>query len=70
MQQSGQTTEPVVPTQRLWAFALMTIVGLATFAVALLSTEPHWFLWLCGGLMVASAAAFWISYAVLRWHQR
>ncbi|WP_199432501.1 hypothetical protein [Qaidamihabitans albus] len=57
-------------TQRqVRAVAVMTILGLAMFAVILLRAEPDWTLWFFGGLMVLSALAFWTSYLLQRRRQ-
>ncbi len=60
------STQPaeLFSTRRLVSVALMTVLGLAVFVFALVSTEPNWVLWIFGGLMVFSALTFWSLYAL------
>jgi len=44
--------------------ALLTIVGITLFVVALLTTEPNWMMWFFGILMLLSALAFWTTYGI------
>lgn len=66
----GRMTErPQRPTvdlsrRRLVSVALLTIVGITLFVVALLTTEPNWMMWFFGILMLLSALAFWTTYGI------
>ncbi len=48
----------------------MTVVGIAVFVIAMVTTEPNWMMWFFGILMLTSALAFWVTYALYRLKQR
>lgn len=48
----------------------MTVLGIAVFVFAMATTEPNWMMWFFGILMMVSALAFWVTYALYRIRQR
>ncbi len=69
---TGQPQRPQVDLsrRRLVSVALMTVVGIAVFVIAMVTTEPNWMMWFFGILMLASALAFWVTSALYRLKQR
>ncbi|MBK1782753.1 twin-arginine translocation signal domain-containing protein [Prauserella cavernicola] len=56
--------------RQLLAMASMTVLACVLFVVMLVSFEPSPVLWLCSALMLGSAVAFWVGYAVQRGRNR
>ncbi|WP_040922320.1 hypothetical protein [Saccharomonospora xinjiangensis] len=70
MAEQPQRPEADLSRRRLVSVALMTVVGVGVFVVAMLTTEPNWMMWFFGILMLASALAFWVTYLLYRIKQR
>ncbi|MEY7970757.1 hypothetical protein AB8O38_02020 [Saccharomonospora xinjiangensis] len=70
MAEQPQRPEADLSRRRLVSVALMTVVGVGVFVVAMLTTEPNWMMWFFGILMLGSALAFWVTYLLYRIKQR
>lgn len=70
MTEQPQRPQVDLSRRRLVSVALMTAVGIAVFVIAMVTTEPNWMMWFFGILMLASALAFWVTYALYRIKQR
>ncbi|EHR61283.1 hypothetical protein [Saccharomonospora cyanea] len=70
MTEQPQRPQVDLSRRRLLSVALMTVVGIAVFVIAMVTTEPNWMMWFFGILMLASALAFWVTYALYRLKQR
>ncbi|PXY22247.1 hypothetical protein [Prauserella muralis] len=66
MADERERTVTHIPKQRIRAMAVLTVLALALFAVMLVAFEPDAIMWFLAALMLASAAAFWISYFLAR----
>ncbi|GAB3491807.1 hypothetical protein [Amycolatopsis cihanbeyliensis] len=70
MSNPAERRQGVHTPRQVRAIAMLTVLGIAMFVVVAVVAEPSWILWVLGGLMLFSAAAFWGSYALDRRRRR
>ncbi|EIE99072.1 hypothetical protein [Saccharomonospora glauca] len=70
MTEQPQRPQVDLSRRRLLSVAFTTVVGVAVFVIAMVTTEPNWMMWFFGILMMVSALAFWVTYALYRIRQR
>ncbi|WP_216216134.1 hypothetical protein [Amycolatopsis aidingensis] len=66
MSNPAERRQGVHTPRQVRAIAMLTVLGIAMFVVVAMVAEPSWVFWVFGGLMLFSAATFWISYALDR----
>ncbi|WP_197319826.1 hypothetical protein [Saccharomonospora sp. NB11] len=70
MTEQPQRPQVDLSPRRLLSVAFMTVLAIAVFVFALVATEPNGWMWFFGILMLGSALAFWVAYALYLWKRR